>query len=580
MKDIMASGIKTLDYFAQPIQITFNQKSKFPTVMGGFLSVIIYSVTIVLMVSSASNLLNRVNPKTTMTSTVMDQSPLLNLTEMNLIYAITFMNRNFEPIYDPTLFTMEWTQFKREKQSDGSILTQNIPIQTTNCEIYQEEFIKRGYGDEFVGNNVKLGSCFDNQKTQMVIGGDFNQDYFSNINFKVKRCVNSSKSEVVCKSKEEIDDKLLNSYFQLFYFDFNVDVNNYAKPYELKSADYYIVLDPKASKFVDIYFKTVNITTDAGMIFQSNVYDSAVVFDYYRDQILVQVVDDLVIDFYINSSKNYITYTRIYQKFQDLAASVGGLIKVMTLLGYFITIKFTHYEMYGKMFECLYNFDFDEEKKSDKLHKSLEESSIKKLTTQNLNKKNNSEININNFVNVTEGRKYFHPSSDINYQESSINNVILKRNKKNEYKMGHLHKNLNLNPLNVLKLYMCFCCIKKQKTKLFLFRKAFTKLHKYLDYLQIVQTLQQFHRLKNVIFTKSQKKLFTYQRKNLISENDNNKESNLKIKKSIKELKENSNNLHEIYLKAKKKENTNKIYKRIVRNMNENIKNMLEQHKI
>jgi hypothetical protein len=565
MKSLSSWGLKSIDYFSQPMQITFNQKRNFSTVLGGILSLIIYCVTISLVMSSASNLLSKVNPKTTMTESSLTNAPLLNVAEQNLIYVITFLDRNFQPLYDDSLFTMDLSQFKRERQSDGNMLTQYIPLNKTSCSMYRDEFKQRGFDKEYIGNSMDSAICFDNKIPGLILGGDFSSDYFSNINFKIKRCVNSTNSKIICKPKEVIDDKLLNGYFQFYYFGNNIDINNYTNPYKTSYNNYFMVVDPKASKFIDVFFKTVNISTDAGIIFQSNDFQSALVFENYREQILVQVVNDLVIDFYINSSKNYLTYTRIYQKFQDFVANIGGLLKVMTVLGYFVTIKFTHYAMYEKMFNCLYNFDYEE----DQTHHKIQNSS-------------NNVFMFKTKFNETSTQKIFPLNSPIkflhkkNISQNNNKNSILDINKEIENQNKKYDKRFLLDPTDVLKLYFCNCCNLRNRTKLNLFRLAFNKLHKYLDYLQIVQTLQQFHRLKNVIFTKTQKNLFLLHNKPIISENKKNFKDR---KKSMIEKSEENKIIYENYLKAKKKESSNKIYKRILQNLDENLKKIFENIK-
>ena len=43
-------------------------------------------------------------------------------------------------------------------------------------------------------------------------------------------------------------------------------------------------------------------------------------------------------------------------KIQDLAATIGGLLKAMTFTGYLITIIFNDHERYEKIFKALFNF--------------------------------------------------------------------------------------------------------------------------------------------------------------------------------------------------------------------------------
>ena len=620
MKNALSWGIRSMDYFGQPIQIKFNSKTKFKTVLGGVLSFLIYCLTIALIISTGSNLYNKVNPKTTMTNTIMSSMPLLNMSELNLVYAVTILDRFFMPLNDPSIYTLGVSQFKRSRQKDDSMLSEYIPLKKANCSIHKETFKQRGFEAEYIGNALESGVCFDS--TNLVIGGLFSTDYFSNVNFQVKRCVNSTDSKVICKPKEVIDDRLLTAYFQLNYFDTSIDINNYLNPYSTSFTTYFLVMDPKASKFVDIFFKIVNITTDAGLIFQTEVHESAVSFDYFREQVQVQVVDNMIVDFYLNSSKNYLTYTRIYMKFQDFAATIGGLIKVMTLIGYFITIKFTHFAMYEKMFNCLYNFDFygtneigcqtvnfasnvkiattpdqtkPNEKKPDKQNtdKSI---NFKKKTRATFSSTDafDSKHVVSTGTDAYESNRPIVQTTyafDSNrpivltpFQEKSAANALKVRvDKQMEMNKKRFDKQIRLTPVDVIKMFCCNTCIFKQKRKFKLYKSAYSKLDNYLDYLKIVQTLQQFNRMKNVIFTKSQENLFLQHSKPLISYNPNERiaRGSESLKENIKEstLTDDNYNIYKNYVKAKRKEATNKTYKRLLKNMDENLREIFENVK-
>jgi len=175
--------------------------------------------------------------------------------------------------------------------------------------MYKNDFELRGFGAEFNSLNFDKVMCFDNTIPDIILGGNFNMDYFSNLNVRMRRCVNSTTATTICKSKEEIDNRLLKAAFQFYYFNYDVDLNNYKDPYKLTLSHYFIKTDPIATKFIDVYFKTVNISTDAGLVIQSDEYKSEILYDTNKDQILVQIVDNLIIDYYINST-NYTISTK------------------------------------------------------------------------------------------------------------------------------------------------------------------------------------------------------------------------------------------------------------------------------
>jgi hypothetical protein len=373
--------------------------------------------------------------------------------------------------------------------------------------------------------------CVDLNSQDIVLGGNFISEYFSNFNYILQKCVNSTDSKIICKSSSEIDEKIKGGFFEFYYFDTFVDLNNYSQIFKENFMSYFILLDPKASKFVDFYFKYLNISSDVGFIFESKKYTSAVAFDYYKEQIVTSSSDNLIIEFYVNSSKNYLTYTRIYMKFQEFAATIGGLLKIMTFLGSIITSKFTKYEMLEKMFNSI--FDFGTIKKTD------------------INQENSNHPMINIIVSkkdVSNNMISFHTlkKEKIELVEILKSKLYTKNDDKKEIKLG---------TFKFLKMYLCFCT-NKQKEKWNTVHLAYKKLSKYLDYLKISNSLQEYNRLKKVLFSKSQRKMLSISSKpkillekseNIIKDGENDDEKIASLFSHYIEIRENKND--PIYLK-------------------------------
>lgn len=268
-----------------------------------------------------------------MTNQYLIDNPLINLTHLNMVYTAYLLSVDFTTMNDPSIFTIEIGQILVQRDSTGAQNVSYIPLEQLNCTAYYDYYKSRGFETDFVTNSLAEGTCFNITKTPLTIGGNFVGDYSSNILFRVKKCVNSTSNPVVCKPDYEITRMLQGSYFQFYYLNYNVDLNNYDNPFVEYFSRYFILLDPMAAKFVDIYFKISNLFTDAGLIFEDTVYENAIVFDYYREQIDTSETDNKIIDFYVNSSNNYLKYSRIYKIFQDYAAAIGGLLKVMIIAG-------------------------------------------------------------------------------------------------------------------------------------------------------------------------------------------------------------------------------------------------------
>jgi hypothetical protein len=479
-----------IDYFSCPVQITFHNQDKYSSLMGKILSIMIYGVTLSLIITSWNSLLNKKNPKTSMTNSYQTDSPLMNISELNSVYIANFLTRDYLPFKDSSYFTIEANLFEVKRYTNATATFNDYALKQVNCSLYKEKYKNKGFENDFTNNNLDEAVCIDLNSQDIVLGGSFIGQYFSNFNYKIKKCVNYTDSNIICKSSSEIDEKIKGGFFMFYYFDNYVDLNDYSKIFKESFMSYFILLDPKASKFVDLYFKYVNISSDIGLIFESKEYTSAVAFDYYKEQIDTSSTSNLIIEFYVNSSRNYLTYTRIYMKFQEFAATIGGLLKIMTFLGSIITSKFTKFEMLEKMFNSIFEFGLKSGKSNMKNLKIIDENSNQPMINNMITKKD--EI-INKI-----------PFQTTNLEKIELVKLLKsKLSTKNDDK-----KEIKLGTFQLIKMHLCFCT-KNQKEKWNILILAYRKLTKYIDYLKISSTLQQYNRMKKILLTDAQRKMLS-----------------------------------------------------------------------
>lgn len=561
---------KNIDYFSQPVQITFANEKKYSTILGRILSIIIYAVTLALIISSWNNLLNRTNPKTSMTNSHIVDSPIMNLTELKSIYVSLFLTKDFVPFSDPSYFTIETNQFLVRRYDNGTATFDYIPLKQVNCSKYYESFKIKGFDKDYINNNLDQGVCIDSK--DLTIGGNFIGNYFSNFNYIINKCTNNTSTNITCKSEQEINDKIKGGFFQFFYIDTYVNLNNYSNIFQEYLINYFILLDPNASKFVEFFFKYVNVSSDLGIVFESNEYNHAVAFDYYKDQIDTSNTHNLLLEFYVNSSKNYLFYRRIYMKFQEFAATIGGLLKIMTAFGYIITRYFTEYEMYEKMFNSLFDFNIISDTKKNDKHISFNK------FIRNENSKGSQFPIVKNLV---DKKGYISNLNEEKVPEMHNNNIPINKSlneKEHLLKLlkGKLDglkankKGIKLGTFRLIKLVLCFCT-RKQKENWKIINNAYFKLTRYLDYLQITQTLQEYKRMKKIIFSPVQEKLFrVYSKPKIFKDMKQNKSTKMEIQNNK------YTSLYQNYCFIK--ENNNELKnERLLKFMDEDYKKIFEE---
>lgn len=481
-----------LDYFSQPVQLMFDNERKYSSVIGKFLSIIIYIMTIILIINSWDSLTNRRNPKTSTTNFYIENAPLINFTKFNPVYIPYLLDINFNPIQDSSYLTIEMNQFMVNRYQNGSADFNYLPLKKSNCSVYKEVFRQKNAEKEYYNNFVEQGVCTNFKDREIIIGGTFTNKYFSNINIRVKRCQNSSESSVVCKSPMEIDQKIKGSYFQLYYFGNSIDLNNYDNIFYEYFKSYFLILDNRAKKSVDIFFKVANVSTDAGYVFEFQEFSDVFTYDYVRELSEYVENNDILLDFYINSSSNYSYYTRSYLKFQEFAASIGGLLKLMTVIGTLISSIFIRNEMNAKILNSIFKFDFDTDDKKNKItpYKDI----MSKDTISN-----------NILIPVLPRINFPQPNLKLGRKEKSIEEFFvtqmksIKKDKSSE---------MSVSCIDIINIAVCICSRNEKKKKKVL-NYALEKMTDYLDLLKIIKFIQELRKLKKIIFSESQNKIFS-----------------------------------------------------------------------
>ena len=571
MKENIAYVVEKSDYFSQLVTLNFNKEKKFQTIIGGIISLIIYGVSLAVIVISSMQLIGRLNPKTTYTQKNLGQTPIINLNSSEYLFITYFQSPNggYYQLYDPTIFSLNFYQFLSYRYPNGTQITSKTLLPWVNCTNYLPIFQAENVELYFTSNNLQLSLCLD-MSLNLTIGGDFSGEFNSNFYVSLDVCRNSTESNIICKPYDEIYNNMYNGYLNLIYFDKNVDVNKYEKPFLTYVNSFFQKVDPKLYKKIDLYFQLANVTSDVGLIFQELRTESTLLLERYTEDVITTSPKSKVMNVYINISKNSSSYTRLYMKFQELAALFGGIFNAMALVGFIITYPIAQFKMYEHMFNSLFiqrgqvlkkNAIIKTNKEIKKLQVLLEGNN--QLSTRRLN---SEEKYASQFNPVVQKKTFnFNKSSNSKSEQKTNKEFVLKHiDNKIEDFQAKTSKKFSYEVHDVI--YMYLCCYKKSQVKRNIFQTGFKKLLKYLDLLEVMKTHQQFNQLKDVIFTKNQAKLFDYYNKP-----EMNKDTIVNQKKTESTYVE----LYKSFMKASEKTD-NRINRKLLRNFDENLKEIFK----
>jgi len=253
-------SVKRLDYFGEHIKLHFNKQKKYNTILGGILSIMVYSLTISLIITLGQTLIYKNSPRTNSVTLFKEYSPVIDIQKMDIKIAFGFFLDYIGRFDDPSYFTFI-TEKSIISRTEG-FRKDKVTIPREYCESKADIFLtpQYNYTKDFQLNEIDKLYCLSNNNGTME--GAYLLNYFENFKIQVKRCKNSTSSKIICKSDEEIDNTLQGGTFQFFYTTRYLDVIDPTNPMKEYLANYFIKIDPYSSRFVDLYFKQINITSD------------------------------------------------------------------------------------------------------------------------------------------------------------------------------------------------------------------------------------------------------------------------------------------------------------------------------
>ena len=150
--------------------------------------------------------------------------------------------------------------------------------------------------------------------------------------------------------------------YPIVYF----DPGNFLYPIQTTYKDYFQQLSANLFKKNRYFFSETESVSDKGLIFPSLDKYSLLTLDYFETDLDYKSVDDLkdpkmsssIFATTIYLSKNHNRYSLNYMKLQDLAAQVGGFMKIVMV--FFFIINYQPNKFYRDIDVFNKLFDFEE----------------------------------------------------------------------------------------------------------------------------------------------------------------------------------------------------------------------------
>lgn len=359
---------KNIDLFSAPFQLKFKGQENFPTCLGSILTIILICSTLAVGISSGNKIYNRSQPQ-------VNKNTIYNTTAANhsLLETLPFyFYLESDYIFDQSYYRIELNKYEKHSKYNDTSQEYYSEIKRSlldwepcndNIDYHVNRFNKisnKDFTENVYLNNITKSICIKDSETNRdtLVGGEYNSDFFSSIYLDVYKCKDSSGSNIVCKSEEEIDNDISAKNFRLNYASFAAETDNYTYPFDTTFSSQYVKLDSSFNFQINSYLYEIEVKSDSGLLYFYNRIDKKLTMSQYttsHSNFLPK--DNLIVRWYVNMNNQIDIYTRVYTKILEVAALLGGVINILMVISYFLTSIFNKYFREEAMINTFFSSD-------------------------------------------------------------------------------------------------------------------------------------------------------------------------------------------------------------------------------
>ena len=447
--------IKEVDFLSHKVSLTINDKGDncFKTFFGGIISFLTFFISIICGTYFLIRLFKRMD-MSVIHSTEMNS--FVNITNSHQIpFLLRLSDTNSLPYEnDDKLYYITssvWFGGSNDSSLIGTSNQYSQKLKISKCDLnihFTEEY--KSYFENF--QNLNTYYCIEPRNYSQTIYGLYGSSYpFSFYSFTLRYCLNSTENNNSCYSISDIKTYIKSPYLDVIFIDYNLDSlnQNEVKTIHLRKERYELSL--LLYKRIWLYFENIKYNTDNGYIFTSKKEENF--FRYHSVRIDPSLLEGEKTYFSTLSILNNIDssiYYKEYKKLHDYIAIFGGLVKIVTLLSYYIN----YFNSMNTYYLRIINDFIIENKIADKNKKQIlrVNSSIAMFPKSKVNLNNDNSQNesgINNNINLVKIESFMKINSSLSNKIFPIH--FSNKETKSLFLFYKELVNQRLNIINILK---------------------------------------------------------------------------------------------------------------------------------
>jgi len=452
---------QNFDFFGNLFNFTINKETKFKTTFGAILSLITLILIIVTCFFFGKDFYYRTNPKVLSQKKVSENYTKINISSRNLTIFWRMEDEegteiDFSGILYPVLYYSSMEKNNQTKNLEFAMPQKNLKMKRCNETLIEGHFEKFQSPDQWY--------CMDFDTENLLLGENWDGNFLYYFEFTLNVC-NRDKNGM--RTKECSDFESLKQYFKkqiyisIYFPSIYFDFTDFENPLKIEYKIHYSHITRNLLRYDECFFNLPLINDDRGWIFNDFKDDTSISLDYcdrnyhikYDDDYLDENSSDIIYSISIYLGKSFPYYIRSYTKFQDLAAIVGGFIKIVTLFFSFINYYFNNFERDEFLINYFFNISDEEKELKDLRLKIVSKEGI--LINKNLNLELNKNSYCHKEIKIKNNKKNDEFSNIIlneNINKKSVKDFIkieVQKNSKKEFseriKKNFKDKNIKKN---------------------------------------------------------------------------------------------------------------------------------------
>ena len=464
-----------IDFFKEPFYLLFQKKRVVSTNVGSFFSLVIIIVLLYFFITS--NMVNRINPFVIDEIKTSVSSPPIKLTPENFEIAMGVADYMGNGFHDPTIFNMKIAQVQVtfNASSKSKYINKQELKNTRPCS-------HDTFSDPETFDDLSLANFTCLQNASFELEGGLDEKAAKLIVIYIDYC-NNKTDNVTCKNQSQITQFFNGKGLWFYYKDYHYDTHQEGDPIK-KSWRLTTVKTAGVTRNSNLIIKKLEFLNDNNFLLAPDTQNFVSWIKEAYEFSGNQMINNPLVSINIFSSKNQQSGYRKYQTLGQLMAMIGGLISLLKIFGTFITEFFIRLKMQIVITNKLFAF-YKKENKSEESSPRISEPS-------------------------SPGKR-----NDLSESQRKKSGRIQQKKK----------TNIGFDMLKYFKMLMKMFFHQKLNSEELSYILSESKSEKITDIVNVLQKIKEFEKLKMIVLTEEQQKIFGLLANRVISIENDEKEN-------------------------------------------------------